>query len=126
MLTKRIIPCLDVKNGQVVKGIQFQGHEIMGDMLTLAKAYSRTGADKLVFYEISASVEQRLLDVQWVETIARAIDIPFCVAGGLRSVEDAARVLAAGADKISINSPALARPALKHYLSQHHIPTRIG
>lgn len=112
MLSKRIIPCLDVKDGQVVKGVKFKGHEVVGDVLTLAKAYSEAGADELVFYEISASVEKRLLDVNWVENIARHIDIPFCVAGGIKSVADAARVLERGADKISINSPAIARPEL--------------
>ncbi|GAA81190.1 cyclase [Pseudoalteromonas sp. BSi20495] len=76
----------------------------------MAKAYSEAGADELVFYEISASVEKRLLDVNWVESIARNIDIPFCVADGIKSVADAARVLERGADKISINSPAIARP----------------
>jgi cyclase len=112
MLSKRIIPCLDVKNGQVVKGVKFKGHEVVGEILDLAKAYSDAGADELVFYEISASVEKRLLDLTWVETIAKNIDIPFCVAGGIKSVEDAARVLKQGADKISINSPAIARPEL--------------
>ncbi len=112
MLSKRIIPCLDVKDGKVVKGVKFKGHEVVGEILDLAKAYSDAGADELVFYEISASVEKRLLDVDWVENIARHIDIPFCVAGGIRSVEDAARVLERGADKISINSPAIARPEL--------------
>ena len=112
MLSKRIIPCLDVKDGQVVKGVKFKGHEVVGDILTMAKAYSEAGADELVFYEISASVEKRLLDVNWVESIARHIDIPFCVAGGIKSVADAARVLERGADKISINSPAIARPEL--------------
>ncbi|WP_394189680.1 imidazole glycerol phosphate synthase subunit HisF [Pseudoalteromonas atlantica] len=112
MLSKRIIPCLDVKDGQVVKGVKFKGHEIVGDILTLAQAYNEAGADELVFYEISASVEKRLLDVNWVESIARHIDIPFCVAGGIKSVADAARVLERGADKISINSPAIARPEL--------------
>ncbi len=112
MLSRRIIPCLDVKDGQVVKGVKFKGHEVVGDILTLAKAYSDAGADELVFYEISASVEKRLLDVNWVEEIARHIDIPFCVAGGIKSVADAARVLERGADKISINSPAIARPEL--------------
>lgn len=112
MLSKRIIPCLDVKNNQVVKGVKFKEHEIIGDILTLAKAYSEAGADELVFYEISASVEKRLLDVTWVEQIARYINIPFCVAGGIKSVADAAKVLEMGADKISINSPAIARPQL--------------
>ncbi|MEI5638022.1 MULTISPECIES: imidazole glycerol phosphate synthase subunit HisF [unclassified Pseudoalteromonas] len=112
MLSKRIIPCLDVKNGQVVKGVKFQGHEIVGDILDLAQRYSAAGADELVFYEISASVEKRLLDVNWVAEVARHIEIPFCVAGGIKSVADAARVLEQGADKISINSPAIARPEL--------------
>ncbi|SFC14827.1 imidazole glycerol phosphate synthase subunit HisF [Pseudoalteromonas denitrificans] len=112
MLSKRIIPCLDVKNGQVVKGVKFKGHEVVGDILELAKAYSEAGADELVFYEISASVEKRLLDLNWVESIAKNIDIPFCVAGGIKSVEDAASVLKQGADKISINSPAIAKPSL--------------
>ncbi|MBU2970640.1 imidazole glycerol phosphate synthase subunit HisF [Pseudoalteromonas sp. C2R02] len=112
MLSKRIIPCLDVKNGQVVKGVKFKSHEVVGEILDLAKAYSDAGADELVFYEISASVEKRLLDLTWVETIAKNIDIPFCVAGGIKSVSDAARVLKQGADKISINSPAIARPEL--------------
>ncbi|GEK09371.1 imidazole glycerol phosphate synthase subunit HisF [Pseudoalteromonas sp. McH1-7] len=112
MLSKRIIPCLDVKDGQVVKGVKFQGHEVVGDILELAERYSAAGADELVFYEISASVEKRLLDVNWVAEIARHIEIPFCVAGGIKSVADAARVLEQGADKISINSPAIARPEL--------------
>ncbi|AZZ95950.1 imidazole glycerol phosphate synthase subunit HisF [Pseudoalteromonas sp. R3] len=112
MLSKRIIPCLDVKNGQVVKGVKFKQHEVVGEILELAQAYSHAGADELVFYEISASVEKRLLDVNWVRDIARYIDIPFCVAGGIKSVADAAKVLEQGADKISINSPAIARPEL--------------
>ena len=112
MLSKRIIPCLDVKNNQVVKGVKFKEHEIVGDILQLAEAYSKAGADELVFYEITASVEKRLLDVTWVEQIARYINIPFCVAGGIKSVADAAKVLEMGADKISINSPAIARPEL--------------
>lgn len=112
MLAKRIIPCLDVKNNAVVKGVEFKQHEVVGDILDLAKAYSEAGADELVFYEITASVEKRLLDVSWVEQIARHIDIPFCVAGGIKSVADAQKVLTSGADKISINSPAIARPEL--------------
>ncbi len=117
MLAKRIIPCLDVKNNQVVKGVEFKQHEVVGDILSLAQAYSDAGADELVFYEITASVEKRLLDVNWVEQIAAQINIPFCVAGGIRSIEDAARVLTSGADKISINSPAIARPELIKELS---------
>lgn len=112
MLAKRIIPCLDVKNGQVVKGVKFQGHQVVGDILERAQYYAEQGADELVFYEISASVENRLLDVSWVEAIAQVLDIPFCVAGGIKSVDDARAVLRAGADKISVNSQAISRPEL--------------
>lgn len=112
MLTKRIIPCLDVKDGKVVKGMRFQNHQILGDIQTLARRYRDEGADELVFYDISASAENRMVSRKWVETTARELDIPFCVAGGIRSVDDARVVLNAGADKISINSPALERPAL--------------
>lgn len=111
-LTKRIIPCLDVKDGKVVKGVRFQNHEVVGDIVDLAKCYSQAGADELVFYDITASSDRRRVDYQWVEQIAAEIDIPFCVAGGIRDVESARRVLMAGADKISINSPALERPGL--------------
>lgn len=107
MLSRRIIACLDVKNGKVVKGTRFRGHAIAGDIIELALRYRDTGADELVFYDISASPENRRVDVGWVERVAREIDIPFCVAGGIRSVEDARVVLHAGADKVSVNSPAL-------------------
>ena len=112
MLTRRLIPCLDVKDGRVVKGVQFRDHVVMGEIEELALAYRAQGADELVFYDITASPEARRVDRAWVERVARAIDIPFCVAGGIRSVEDAREVLHAGADKVSINSPALERPAL--------------
>lgn len=112
MLKKRIIPCLDVSNGQVVKGVQFQNHEIVGDILELGKRYRDEGADELVFYDITASSDQRLVSRDWVKNLARVLDIPFCVAGGIRSVSDAESVLAAGADKISLNSPALENPNL--------------
>ena len=112
MLAKRIIPCLDVRNGQVVKGVRFRNHEIIGDIVSLAKRYAEEGADELVFYDITASADGRVVDKRWVETVAKVIDIPFCVAGGIRSEEDAARILAYGADKISINSPALSDPTL--------------
>jgi cyclase len=112
MLAKRIIPCLDVKDGQVVKGVQFRNHEIVGDILELAERYRDEGADELVFYDITASSDGRRVDRSWIEKIARRIDIPFCVAGGIRSVEDAREILAYGADKISINSPALENPSL--------------
>lgn len=112
MLAKRIIPCLDVKEGQVVKGVQFRQHELIGDIVPLAERYSREGADELVFYDITASSDGRTVDKSWVAKVAEVIDIPFCVAGGIRSVEEAAKLLAFGADKISINSPALANPDL--------------
>jgi cyclase len=116
MLAKRIIPCLDVKNGQVVKGVQFREHQVMGDILALAEYYCQEGADELVFYDITASTEQRTVDHLWVKQVARYLDIPFCVAGGIRSLGDAEAVLNAGADKISINSPALENPTLINQL----------
>lgn len=112
MLAKRIIPCLDVKDGVVVKGVQFRNHEVMGSIVELAKRYAEEGADELVFYDITASSDARVVDKSWVKKVAEVIDIPFCVAGGIKSVEDARRILEFGADKISINSPALADPTL--------------
>lgn len=112
MLARRIIPCLDVKDGKVVKGVKFRNHEIIGDIVPLAKQYAEQGADELVFYDITASSDQRVVDKSWVSRIAEVIDIPFCVAGGIKSVEDAGRILEMGADKISVNSPALADPEL--------------
>jgi cyclase len=112
MLAKRLIPCLDVKDGQVVKGIQFRNHEIIGDIVPLAQRYAQEGADELVFYDITASSDRRVVDKSWVSRVAELIDIPFCVAGGIKSVEDASQILTFGADKISINSPALADPTL--------------
>jgi len=112
MLAKRIIPCLDVKDGQVVKGVQFRNHEIVGDIVPLAKRYAEEGADELVFYDITASSDDRVVDKSWVSRVAEVIDIPFCVAGGIKTEEDAKRILEFGADKVSINSPALADPSL--------------
>ncbi|MFN3353857.1 MAG: imidazole glycerol phosphate synthase subunit HisF [Brevundimonas sp.] len=112
MTARRIIPCLDVKDGRVVKGVRFEGHRDMGDAAELAARYRDDGADELVFYDITASPEGRTLDYGWVEDIARLLDIPFCVAGGIRTVDQAARCLDHGADKVSINSPALERPEL--------------
>ncbi|WP_287598634.1 imidazole glycerol phosphate synthase subunit HisF [Thermomonas sp.] len=112
MLSRRIIPCLDVRDGRVVKGVRFRDHIDMGDIVELALRYRDAGADELVFYDITASPEGRSVARDWVERVARLIDIPFCVAGGIRSVEDARAVLRAGADKISVNTPALERPAL--------------
>ena len=111
-LARRIIPCLDVRDGQVVKGIQFRNHRVMGGILELATRYSAEGADELVFYDITASPEGRSVDSAWVSSVAEVIDIPFCVAGGIRSVEDARKILQRGADKISINTPAVQRPEL--------------
>jgi cyclase len=112
MLARRIIPCLDVRDGKVVKGVKFRNHEIIGDIVPLAKNYAEQGADELVFYDITASSDARVVDKSWVERIAQVIDIPFCVAGGIKTVADAQKILEMGADKISINSPALANPEL--------------
>ncbi|HEX5304550.1 MAG TPA: imidazole glycerol phosphate synthase subunit HisF [Dyella sp.] len=118
MLSRRIIPCLDVRDGQVVKGVRFRDHVVMGEIVDLALRYRDEGADELVFYDITASPEGRSVDRTWVERVARVIDIPFCVAGGIRSVDEARAVLHAGADKISVNSPALERPQLIDELAQ--------
>jgi cyclase len=118
MLAKRIIPCLDVKDGKVVKGVQFVGHEILGDAVDLALRYRDQGADELVLYDITASSEGRTVDYAWVRDIARALDIPFCVAGGIRTAEQAVKALNSGADKVSINSPALERPDLINELAE--------
>ncbi len=112
MLARRLIPCLDVRAGQVVKGIRFRDHRVMGEIEDLAERYRDAGADELVFYDITASPEGRSVDRTWVKRVARRIDIPFCVAGGIRTLADAGEVLAAGADKISVNTPALENPDL--------------
>ena len=117
MLTRRLIPCLDVRDGQVVKGVRFRDHVVMGEILDLALRYRDEGADELVFYDITASPQGRRVDRNWVEKVACAIDIPFCVAGGIRSEDDARAILHAGADKISINTPALLDPALINTLA---------
>ncbi len=112
MTARRIIPCLDVKDGRVVKGVRFQGHVDIGDAADRAARHRDEGADELGVYDITASPEGRTLDYGWVRDIARLLDIPFSVAGGIRSVEQAGRCLDNGADKVSINSPALERPEL--------------
>jgi len=112
MLAKRIVPCLDVKEGKVVKGVQFRNHEIVGDIVPLAARYAEEGADELVFYDITASAHDRVIDKSWVSRVAERIDIPFCVAGGIKTIAQAREKLAFGADKISINSPALTDPSL--------------
>jgi len=96
----------------VVKGVQFRNHRVVGDILELAKRYCDAGADELVFYDITASPDGRTVDRSWVDRVASILDIPFCVAGGITSVAEAEDVLNKGADKISVNSPALARPQL--------------
>jgi cyclase len=112
MLAKRIIPCLDVRNGRVVKGVRFRNHEDVGDIVELAARYAQHGADELVFYDITASPEGRSVEPEWITAIAKHIDIPFCVAGGIRSIDDARARLFAGADKVSVNTPALRDPNL--------------
>jgi cyclase len=118
MLKQRIIPCLDVLDDKVVKGVAFKQHEIVGDIVTLAQKYCDEGADELVFYDITASSEQRVVKSTWVKKISDCIDIPFCVAGGIKSIDDAEKILAQGADKISINSPAIENPQLITELAQ--------
>jgi cyclase len=107
-----------VRDGQVVKGVRFRDHRIVGEILELAARYRDEGADELVFYDISASPENRSVDRSWVSRVARTLDIPFCVAGGIRSVAEAEAVLAAGAEKISVNSPAIESPDLIDALSE--------
>ena len=101
-----------MRDGQVVKGVQFRNHRIVGDIIELAERYCAEGADELVFYDITASPDGRTVDRSWVDRVAAVIDIPFCVAGGIRTVGDAEEVLNKGADKISINTPALETPEL--------------
>ena len=91
-VARRIVPCLDVRDGQVVKGVQFRNHRVMGEIVELAARYRDEGADELVFYDITASPEGRSVDVDWVRRVSETIDIPFCVAGGIRSVEAAGRL----------------------------------
>ena len=112
MVAKRIIPCLDVKDGHVVKGVNFAGLREVGDAVEMGAAYSTDGADELVYLDISASQEERRTFAELVEKIALRIDIPFTVGGGISSLDDAARLLGAGADKVTVNSAAVADPSL--------------
>ena len=112
MPAARIIPCLDVADGRVVKGVKFRDHRDIGDIVDHALRYRDEGADELVFYDITASADRRSIDTDWVRRVSTVIDIPFSVAGGIGDVETAAHCLSAGADKVSVNSPALARPDL--------------
>jgi len=110
--SKRIIACLDVKGGRVVKGVRFEGHADMGDPAELAARYRDDGADEIVIYDITASAERRTIDYGWLASVARVLDVPLAVAGGIRSLDQAIACLEHGADKVSINSPALERPQL--------------
>lgn len=112
MLARRIIPCLDVRDGRVVKGVKFRNHEDVGDIVELARRYAEEGADELVFYDIAASARGDTVEPAWVSAVAEVIDIPFCVAGGIKTIDDARARLFAGADKVSVNSPALSDPSL--------------
>ncbi|AKC60030.1 imidazole glycerol phosphate synthase subunit HisF [Blochmannia endosymbiont of Polyrhachis (Hedomyrma) turneri] len=118
MLAKRIIPCLDVHNGQVVKGRQFRNHNIVGNIIDLAQRYVQEGADELIFYDITASPNNRTVNKYWINQVAEIINIPFCVAGGINTLTQAKTILSCGADKISINSPALLKPILIKQLSE--------
>ncbi|MFH0833989.1 MAG: imidazole glycerol phosphate synthase subunit HisF [Patescibacteria group bacterium] len=118
MLTKRIIPCLDVDAGRVVKGVEFVNLRDAGDPVTLAKFYDGESADELCFLDITASSDSRDTVVEMVEQVARQVFIPFAVGGGIRSVADAQKILKAGADKVAINSAAVANPNLISEISQ--------
>ena len=117
MLTKRIIPCLDIKNGRTVKGVNFENLIDAGDPVELAKYYSENGADELVFLDISATKEKRKTLVDLVERIAKNINIPFTVGGGISSVGDVSILLQSGADKVSVNSSAVKNPELINHLA---------
>ncbi|MFW6163227.1 MAG: imidazole glycerol phosphate synthase subunit HisF [Planctomycetota bacterium] len=110
MLTKRIIPCLDVRDRKVTKGVRFQGNVDLGDPIEMGLAYSEGGCDELVFYDITASAEGRPIDIEMVREVARVIHIPFAVGGGIRGLDDMGQVLLAGAEKVSVNSLAVDDP----------------
>ena len=112
MLTKRIIPCLDVRAGRVTKGVKFENNVDLGDPVDMAVAYSDGGADELVFYDITASAEGRPIDIGMVEAVAKAVRIPFAVGGGISCISDMERVILAGAEKISVNSLAVKNPQI--------------
>jgi len=112
MLSKRIIPCLDVRNGLLTKGIKFQGNVDIGDPVEAARAYYEQGADEIVFYDITASSDGRAIMIDVVKRVAETIFIPFCVGGGIRTVEDMRSVILAGAEKVSVNTEAVLNPRL--------------
>ena len=112
MLTKRVIPCLDVRNGRVTKGVKFKNNVDLGDPVEMAVGYSDGGADELVFYDITASAERRPIDIGLVEAVAKAVHIPFAVGGGISCVADMERVILAGAEKVSVHSLAVRNPQI--------------
>lgn len=112
MLTKRVIPCLDVRNGRVTKGVKFKNNVDLGDPVEMAVRYSDGGADELVFYDITASAEHRPIDIGMVTSVAKSVRIPFAVGGGISNVADMERVILAGAEKISVNSLAVRKPEI--------------
>lgn len=120
MITKRIIPCLDVKNGRVVKGVNFEGLNDVSSPVELAKYYSENGADELVFYDITASFEGRKLFTDILTQVAAEIFIPLTVGGGINTIDDFDRVLKCGADKVSVNSGAIKNPALVHEAAERY------
>ena len=119
MLTKRVIPCLDVKAGRVVKGVRFMDHRDAGDPMEMAAFYNDEGADELVFYDITASAEERAIMREVVSRVAEQVFIPLTVGGGLRTVQDMQRMLQAGADKVSINTAAVENPQLIGQGAEH-------
>lgn len=112
MLTKRIIPCLDIRDRKVTKGVRFQNNIVLGDPVELAARYYEAGCDELVFYDITASAEGRPIDIDMVREVARAVRVPFAVGGGIATIEDMSRVLLAGAEKVSVNSLAVRNPQI--------------
>lgn len=120
MLAKRIIPCLDIKNGRTVKGVNFEGLVDAGDPVTLAKRYAEEGADELVFLDITATYDNRATQQEWVTAVAQQLNIPFTVGGGINSVESAEILLNSGADKISLNSAAFKNPQLINDIAKRY------
>lgn len=118
MLKKRVIACLDVAGDKVVKGVKFKNHQTVGDILELSNEYNQKGIDELVFYDIKASPENRTVSPKLVEKIAKTLTIPFCVAGGIKTLEQAKSILYAGAEKVSVNSMAISKPELISDLSK--------
>ena len=119
MLKKRIIPCLDIRDGRVTKGVKFKGNIDIGDPVSLSKYYSESGADELVIYDITASIENRPPDAETIKKLKAECLIPICIGGGVKSYEDAALCLQSGAEKISLNSIAPKKPELISDISQH-------